>query len=80
MKICLDCGCLFDEPVEYVETHGFDTPPYEHFSGCPECYGAYVNAHECDCCHKWIVGDYVKIKNKRYCDNCFCNMEIGDEE
>ncbi len=36
---CLECGELFKEPLEYEETHGLDTPPYEKMYVCPKCKG-----------------------------------------
>lgn len=39
---CLDCGKTFDDPKRWEERHGLDSPPYEDFSGCPYCGGAYV--------------------------------------
>lgn len=41
MYRCNDCGLEFDTPDEWEETHGLDTPPYEHISGCPGCGGDY---------------------------------------
>ena len=38
---CLDCGKTFDDPKRWEERHGLDSPPYEDFSGCPYCGGAY---------------------------------------
>lgn len=78
--VCLECGNVFAEPVHWEETHGLDSPPYEHFSGCPLCYGSYVQAYQCDCCGSWMTDGYIKTDDgKRYCGNCFCNMELGDE-
>lgn len=39
--ICLECGTEFDKPKRFTETHGLDTPPYETYTGCPVCGGAY---------------------------------------
>lgn len=78
--VCLECGGIFDEPKDYVEKHGLDTPPYEEFSGSPCCAGAYTEAHRCDCCDEWITGRYVKLENgDRFCENCFSIKEIDDE-
>lgn len=38
---CRDCGEVFDTPKEWVETHGLDYGPYERWSGCPACGGAF---------------------------------------
>ena len=81
MWICLDCNELFQDPAHYVNTHSLDTPPYEEYDGCPYCGGAYAEAHECDCCGEWITGDYIKTADgKRYCENCYITMELGDED
>ena len=68
MYICLDCGHIFDEPKEWVETHGFDYGPYEEWSGCPRCGGAYEKAVECDIC-----GEYYRKSELTdgLCDNCY---------
>ena len=79
--VCLECGKIFDEPEDYVEKHGLDTPPYEEFSGSPCCAGAYTEAHRCDCCDEWITGEYIKTSTgERFCDNCIRYYELGEEE
>ena len=78
--ICTECYKTFESPTRWEERHGLDTPPYEHFSGCPYCSGAYTEAFQCDCCGDWIGDSYIKTDNGlRYCDNCFRQMEFGDE-
>ena len=78
--VCLECGKIFDEPKNYVEKHGLDTPPYEEFSGSPCCAGAYTEAHRCDCCGEWITDRYVKLKSEeRFCEDCFSIKELEDE-
>ena len=62
---CLDCGKTFDDPKRWEERHGLDSPPYEDFSGCPYCGGAYTRTILCDACGEPIVGDYVKIQTTR---------------
>lgn len=80
MFVCLECGHVFPEPAYWEEKHGLDTPPYEHWSGCPKCCGGYVPTHRCDCCDEWIVDSYIKTDDgKRYCGNCFLNYELGEE-
>ena len=34
---CRECGCEFDEPYTYEESHGFNYGPFEKFSECPNC-------------------------------------------
>ena len=83
MFVCIECGRIFneDEVVVWEERHGLDTPPYEPWSGCPSCKGDYVEAYLCDGCDEWITGQYVKLSNgERFCENCFCIMEIDDED
>lgn len=80
MFVCLDCNETFTNTKHYVETHGFDAPPYEEWDGCPYCNGAYTEAYKCDGCGKWITGEYIKTKNdERFCENCYTAYEIGEE-
>ena len=82
MFVCLECGHVFseDEVAVWEETHGLDIPPYERWSGCPNCKGGYVEAHQCDDCGEWITGKYVTLNNgKRFCEDCFCVLELDDE-
>lgn len=46
MYRCLDCGNKFETPKRYVERHGFDTPPFEEYHGCPKCGGAFEEFDE----------------------------------
>ena len=81
MFICYDCSIVFDEPKHCIEKHGLDTPPYEYYSGCPSCGGAFTVAYECHCCKEWITGYYIKLKSgERICDACYVQMDIGDED
>lgn len=34
---CRECGCEFDSPHVYYESHGFTSGPQERFSVCPCC-------------------------------------------
>lgn len=79
MFICLDCGCVFDEPKHWIETHGLDSPPYEEWDGCPSCGGAYAETYKCDGCNDWLCGTYVEVENgNKYCENCYEIREIGE--
>ena len=81
MLVCVECGHLFEEPTYWEETHGLDTPPYEKWSGCPKCYGGYVEARICDSCGEFITGTYVKTEDgERICENCYMTYEIGEED
>ena len=81
MFVCVECGSTFEEPKSWEEKHGLDCGPYENFSGCPYCGGAYVEAHRCDCCGGWITSDsYVKIGDERYCEDCFDIRFLGNDE
>lgn len=81
MFVCIECLAVFETPETYMETHGFDNPPYEEISCCPYCGGAYVEAHRCDHCGEWIDGAYIKLDNGgRFCENCYMPMEVGDED
>lgn len=79
MFICLDCGCVFDEPKHWIETHGLDSPPYEEWNGCPSCGGAYAETYKCDGCNDWLCGTYAETKNgNKYCENCYEIREVGE--
>ena len=34
---CRECGCEFDEPHVYYESHGFTYGPREIWKECPQC-------------------------------------------
>ena len=66
---CLDCGHIFEEGEQAVwyETHGFDLPPYEKWSGCPLCKGAYEETVKCAVCRSEHLEDEL---NGGVCDEC----------
>lgn len=77
MYICLDCKNKFYDPERFVEMHGFDSPPYEEWNGCPACGGAFVEAFCCDECGDWIEGEYVKLKDGSvFCSDCYVIEEL----
>jgi hypothetical protein len=72
---------VFEESKKCIEKHGLDYGPYEEWSGCPTCGGAYTEARMCDCCQRYIDDNYIMTEDgKRYCSNCIRHMELGDEE
>ena len=80
MYICLDCDNIFSAPRQFVETHGFDEPPYEEYLGCPYCGGTYIEAYECDRCGQYIIGDYIELNDgSLICDNCYESKNILEE-
>jgi hypothetical protein len=81
MFICLDCYKVFEEGKYHTETHGLERPPYEHWYGCPYCGGGYATAYKCNKCDEWIVGEYIKTRDgERWCEGCYTQMELGDED
>lgn len=79
MYICLECNKTFGTPKKYLETYGFDIPPYKTVHGCPSCGGNYVQTEECEFCGKWITGEYVKLQDGTVvCDNCYEVRDITD--
>jgi hypothetical protein len=85
MFICLECEHVFDENevVYWEEDRGefWGVSCSEPMSGCPHCGGGYVKTYECDCCHNWISGSYIKTDDgKRYCENCYVVMDLEEEE
>ncbi len=81
MYVCLECYNTFETPVEWVEEHGLDTPPYEHLVGSPCCHSAFVEAQMCDCCgHPITTESYIITDDgDRFCENCFRHIKLGDE-
>ena len=82
MFVCLECGNLFEEPIEWKEDRGecFGFPAYEELSGCPYCKGSYVETYRCGCCGEWInTNTYVQIGDERYCEDCFEVKDLTDE-
>lgn len=71
--VCLDCNYQFDEPRSYTETHGLDTPPYEHMSCCPVCGGSYDEAVECADCGDLIPECEAKqlSNGSMLCEACY---------
>ena len=63
---CDECGSIFSSPKVWHEKHGFVSPPYETFSGCPCCCGGFFEVKPCKIC-----GEYDAMnENEVYCDNC----------
>lgn len=83
MFLCLECGAIFETPRLYREHQGeyFGYSAYEEYEACPCCAGAFVETYECDCCGKWITGEYVELADgSLYCEECYCIKDIGDED
>lgn len=77
--ICLECSMLFDEPDRWEERHGLSTPPYEEFTGCPHCHGAYDEAVECERCGAIIPKNdaYDDEQGHYMCDACM-DLALGN--
>lgn len=79
MYLCLDCRRTFEEPRDYTEEHGLPFPPYETWSGCPFCAGAYVETVPCDNCGKWVTDEYIQIDDDTIiCEDCYEIKNIQD--
>ena len=66
---CLSCGHIFEEgeQARWEEAHGLDTPPYEQWSGCPLCKGAYEETERCAICG----GEFLRSELAGcVCDEC----------
>lgn len=71
---------MFQNPKEYIETHGLDTPPYEHIIACPHCGGAFVEAKRCSSCGEFITNDYVATQDGGlYCEECYALRNVADD-
>lgn len=79
MYLCLDCESVFEEPKYYTEKHDLDSPPYETWTGCPYCSGAYVKTTLCCQCEDWVTGKYIKLDDYTViCENCYEIKDIED--
>lgn len=61
MFSCLNCGYVFEEPVEWFEETG------EQWTGCPNCGEGYEEASICEFCNE------IYSENKLHggmCDDC----------
>lgn len=66
--ICLECGCVFDEPKKVEENHGItDGGLYEIDRVCPKCGGGFDELHECCECGKQLMEDECF---EGYCAEC----------
>lgn len=72
MYQCKDCNSFFDNPKLYTETHSFISLPYEKWTGCPSCSGAYREIIECDECGEYKIGEYIKTnRGICICESCY---------
>lgn len=69
MYMCEDCGKQFEEEEvkSWTEPHG------ERLTGCPYCYGAYVEIQPCAICGEYPEDEYEegKLWNGGICQACF---------
>ena len=84
MYCCIECGHIFDknEVAIWKEHRGeyCGTQCYEEISGCPHCYGGYVETYRCSECSEWINGEYIKLNDgRRICADCYEPYDLGDE-
>lgn len=83
---CYDCGYVFEEPKHYSEDRtpggSFEGGSFiEHFTGCPQCAGAYDEAVECDGCGEWCFSKYLEATcDGNYCEACMEEMEVDEDE
>ena len=64
--VCNSCGEAFDDPEEWEDSHGLDSPPYEKIIVSPCCHDGYSIATECADC-----GKDISIHNKYgLCEEC----------
>ncbi len=78
MYKCLDCGCVFDEPISWSESRGeyWGMPCSEEVSGCPYCKGDYEEAYKCEECNEFFLEEEL---HSDLCEECvkkkFYNIE-----
>lgn len=84
MYKCYDCGYVFDKPKNYAEdrTPGgvFEGGSFvEHYTGCPECSGAYGSVRECDNCGEYVFEECLNLTEYgEFCDECY--EELGGDD
>jgi len=78
MYICLDCGYIFTQPQHIVERHGLDTPPFEEYTGCPKCGGAYDYAYMCKYCEAIVPAENFD-KVLAMCNRCISKLDEEDK-
>ena len=76
---CVECGELFTEPIQWVETHGFTYGPYEKWTGSPCCHGGYEEVYECECCGEFADNLYT-YENRECCWDCYQKAEDEEKE
>jgi formylmethanofuran dehydrogenase subunit E len=78
--VCQECGSVFNEPKQYIEKHGLDTPPYEIIEGCPDCGGAVTKTERCHICGEYITEKYIRTMNfDLICADCYIERDIREE-
>ena len=87
MYKCLECGHIFEDGEEAVwyETHGFSTPPYERWSGCPMCKGDFEETVSCLVCggeflEEDLIGGVCKhcVDDKRNDFDACYKISVGE--
>jgi hypothetical protein len=78
---CCECGHLFEDGEQAVweERHGFTSPPYEKWDGCPICRGGYEEVHQCKECGEWHTEDELW---GGYCFDCLkekCTQDVATD-
>ena len=42
MLRCNNCGYEFEIAIDFIDKHGFDSPPYEMWRLCPACKSEFI--------------------------------------
>lgn len=79
--VCLECGCVFDEPRTFKETHGLEHGPYETWHGCPVCGGAYDEQVYCEGCGEYMpASEAHETKAGYFCDDCYYDNGLTEDD
>lgn len=72
MFICTDCGCVFDEPATYGESHPYgEGYAVETLACCPNCGEGFEEAVQCKYCGEYFSKDDL---NNGICDECLDDL------
>lgn len=80
MYYCPNCKSEFDEPKlikDYVVNDPYPDGPI--ICVCPFCRSEdFVQAVKCDGCGEYIIGEYVKVSDRNYCEDCYEMCDTTD--
>lgn len=81
---CMECGEVFETPVQIHEDTYEPYPMLVRFKGCPSCGGDFYAILKCETCEteiEDIPGDYIHVEGYgNVCCDCYSYRNIHDYE